>query len=142
MSFKRSINFNRVQNVSIRRSSSADEGLQMLWFADEDLQIETFCTALEAHKLPLHLDHTVVNLYSIIIMIYVGFTNITQALILLCCSSVVRVFSTYPSLFHSLGYLCNVLAALGQNPTQDLKDLEILLKADRKKFVCLDCVCI
>lgn len=33
-----------------------------------------------------------------------------------------------------IAYLCNVLAALGQNPTEDLKHLELLLKADKERF--------
>ena len=62
MSFKRSINFNRIQNVSIRGSSSAaiqnlgkrGHPYLMLRFpkfcitADEDPRIETFCSLLKS----------------------------------------------------------------------------------------------
>ena len=71
MSFEHSINFTRVQDISIRRSSSAI--MRELITAEEDLRIEKSCTLVElmlCPKLtiayPLHCDHTAMNLYNII----------------------------------------------------------------------------
>ena len=63
VSFKCSINFKRVQNISICRSSSA-----VMFTTDEDPWVKV-TTVLEAPKLPLHCDQAVMNLYSIILII-------------------------------------------------------------------------
>ena len=70
MSFEHSINFTRVQDISIRRSSTAI--MRELITAEEDLRIEKSCTLVKlmlCPKLtityPLHCDHTAMNLYNI-----------------------------------------------------------------------------